>query len=273
MELLEAEEVKLVRIVSEYVEAYDFEVYDIVGTILWFREHRIVMWTTIGLYLLGIYFGQKWMKNRPPFKLTFPLFFWNLGLALFSIICTLRGIPELLYLLSKPDGMYQAACVGPPHNFATSFWGLMIVLSKIVELGDTAFIILRKQKLIALHWFHHAATLLICWIGYEYYETGGRFMFINLFVHSFMYSYYAFKALGVKISKNVSQALTTLQIAQLAYGVYVASSILYFWAQGRPCRMHFETVSFSGSIIAIVLVLFIRFYKQSYTARDKIKMK
>ncbi|CAG7821607.1 unnamed protein product [Allacma fusca] len=269
-----SEEAKQVQKVSEYVVAYDFEVHDIIGTITWFRDCRTILYAIIGLYLFGVYFGEKWMKNKPAFKLTLPLFFWNSGLALFSIVCTLRGIPEFLFLLSKPDGFYLVACVGTPHNFATSFWGLMIVVSKIVELGDTVFIILRKQKLIALHWFHHAAVLIICWIGYEYYETAGRALFVNTFVHSFMYFYYAFKALGIKIPKSVSQALTTLQIVQLAAGVFGAIYILYLLVvQGRPCRMHFETFSLGVSVVAICLVLFIRFYKQSYSSSDKKKNK
>ncbi|CAG7821608.1 unnamed protein product [Allacma fusca] len=266
-----SEDAKQVQKVSEYVVAYDFEVYDIIGTITWFREYRIIMYATIGIYLLSVYFGQKWMKTRPAFKLAVPLFLWNLGLAFFSIICTLRGMPEFLFLLKKPHGLYLATCVGLPHNYATSFWGLAMVLSKFVELGDTAFIILRKQKLIALHWFHHAGALMIFWIGYEYYETAGRGFFVNTFVHSFMYFYYALKARGVKIPKSVSQALTTLQIMQLAYGVYGALSILYYWVRGRPCRMHFETVCLGGMVVGMFLVLFVRFYRQSYLSREKSK--
>ncbi|CAG7723987.1 unnamed protein product [Allacma fusca] len=266
-----SEDAKFVDRVSEFVVAYDFEVYDIIGTITWFREHRIIMYSIVGLYLFSIYFGLKWMKHRPAYTLTRPLIFWNIGLALFSIICTLRGIPEALYNFSKPDRTFQVICVGLPHNYATSFWALLLVLSKVVEFGDTAFIILRKQKLIALHWFHHAATLWMCWIGYEYYETTGRAFFVNAFVHSFMYSYYALKAMKIKIPRKISQALTTLQIVQLTLGMYIASATMYFLAQGRPCRMHFETVCMGGIIIGVFLVLFVRFYIDSYSLKNKIK--
>jgi hypothetical protein len=34
----------------------------------------------------------------------------------------------------------------------SGFWALMFVLSKVPELGDTIFIVLRKQPLIFLHW-------------------------------------------------------------------------------------------------------------------------
>lgn len=34
----------------------------------------------------------------------------------------------------------------------TAFWGWLMALSKMAELGDTAFIVLRKQPLIFLHW-------------------------------------------------------------------------------------------------------------------------
>lgn len=34
-----------------------------------------------------------------------------------------------------------------------AFWGWLFTLSKMVELGDTIFIVVRKQELIFLHWY------------------------------------------------------------------------------------------------------------------------
>jgi elongation of very long chain fatty acids protein 6 len=34
--------------------------------------------------------------------------------------------------------------------------------SKVPETIDTLFIVLRRQKLIFLHWYHHATVLVYC---------------------------------------------------------------------------------------------------------------
>jgi len=46
--------------------------------------------------------------------------------------------------------------------------------SKLPELIDTVFIVLRKQPLIFLHWYHHASVLIYCWFSYQDYSSTGR---------------------------------------------------------------------------------------------------
>ncbi|CAG7785241.1 unnamed protein product [Allacma fusca] len=273
MNLKLAEELKITTKVSSFIEAYDFEVYDIVKTNVLFTQLRPILFVIMGLYLAGIYFGQRWMKNRPPYNLSYALFLWNLALAVFSILATIRGFPEVAYLVSQNDGLYSATCDRGVHNFATSFWALMFVLSKIVELGDTAFIVLRKQKLIVLHWFHHLATLFLCWLGYEYYETAARFFVVNTFVHSFMYSYYALKAVKVQIPKRVSRALTSIQILQMIFFLFVVTSYVRNTSAGKPCPINSELVTFGGIIILIFTVLFVNFFVQTYSGKRGAKSK
>lgn len=46
---------------------------------------------------------------------------------------------------------------------------------QIPELVDTAFIVVRKRKLIFLHWYHHATVLLVCWYAGATKQSAGGF--------------------------------------------------------------------------------------------------
>lgn len=48
------------------------------------------------IYLLLVYFGRRWMKNRPAYSLRQPLILWNIGLALFSFLGMSSLTPNLL---------------------------------------------------------------------------------------------------------------------------------------------------------------------------------
>eukprot|EP00122_Pirum_gemmata_P011475 Pgem_evm2s10633 len=51
--------------------------------------------------------------------------------------------------------------VGP-----SGMWTTLFIFSKIPELFDTMFIVLRKRPLIFLHWYHHITVLAYCWHAY-----------------------------------------------------------------------------------------------------------
>ncbi len=40
-------------------------------------------------------------------------------------------------------------------SYGGGIWAFLFPLSKLPELVDTAFIVLRKQKMVFLHWYHH----------------------------------------------------------------------------------------------------------------------
>ena len=74
-----------------------------------------------------------------------------------------------------------------------SFWYYAFIISKLPELIDTLFIVLRSKPLVALQWYHHFATLLICYsTSHLACDEFTLFFFMNYFVHFFMYAYFGF---------------------------------------------------------------------------------
>lgn len=81
---------------------------------------------------------------------------WNLCLILFSTIGVFYTAPHLLGMLFY-GGLEYSICTPAEGKYAhgnVALWGSLFVLSKFPELIDTAFIVLRKTKLIFLHWYH-----------------------------------------------------------------------------------------------------------------------
>ena len=88
-----------------------------------------------------------------------------------------------------------------------SLWGFLFVLSKVVEFGDTAFIVLRKSPLPFLHWYHHITVCIYTWYAITTVPSplSAWFSGMNLTVHSFMYTYYAFRASGFKLHPLIAK--------------------------------------------------------------------
>ncbi|KAK1124134.1 hypothetical protein K0M31_007158 [Melipona bicolor] len=173
-----------------------------------------------GIYVILIFGGKCYMSNRPKFNLRGPLALWSGLLATFSIIGFSRTVPELFHVLEQ-YGFYHSVCT--PSNIlqdrVSGFWTWMFVLSKIPEFIDTIFIVLRKQPLIFLHWYHHLSVSLFVWYMYaETVATSRWYTVMNYFVHSMMYSYYSLKAMQYKLPKSVAVTITMLQIVQMIMG-------------------------------------------------------
>jgi elongation of very long chain fatty acids protein 6 len=71
--------------------------------------------------------------------------------------------------------------------------------SKVFELFDTVLLVLRRKPVILLHWYHHATVLLFVWYSQVSAQTNAHIVYtlMNCIVHSLMYTYYAFTAVGI----------------------------------------------------------------------------
>lgn len=87
-------------------EIYDWKAWGVYGTKNW--HFPLVM----GVAYLAVIFGlEKYMRNRPAFKLKWPLFLWNVSLGIFSIIGFIRTAPEFFSILADADkGFYKGIC-------------------------------------------------------------------------------------------------------------------------------------------------------------------
>jgi len=133
--------------------------------LMWFRMNWFHSVYYSMAYAVLVYLGVKLMKNRKPYVLRRPLALWSALLALFSILGTVRCLPELIEVITN-KGLVESFCsISFANDNRILFWHLLFSWSKVIEFGDTLFIILRKQKLINLHWIHHIVTLISCYSG------------------------------------------------------------------------------------------------------------
>ncbi len=77
---------------------------------LWITDYWTISILASVLYLVVIFGIQRWMRDRKPYDLRYPLFMWNLGLAVFSILGSHRTFAELLFVL-REHGFEHSVCV------------------------------------------------------------------------------------------------------------------------------------------------------------------
>lgn len=217
------------------------------------------------IYVLCVICGQYLMSKRSAFSLRYLLAFWNTCLALFSIMGTIRCLPEFVSVIHS-NGMQSSYCSSSYYfDVRLTFWYWIFVWSKVMELGDTAFIILRKQKLIVLHWMHHVLTLTYAFYVIGEAPASARWMVnMNFAIHSLMYTYYALKALQFRISRSIAMTITISQIMQMIFGLYININAFYILWIGEKCDTSLSA-SMSGILIySLFFFLFIQFFRKSY---------
>ncbi|KAJ1630196.1 GNS1/SUR4 family-domain-containing protein [Pavlovales sp. CCMP2436] len=126
----------------------------------WMGSHYEVPFALVATYLVAIFVGTKLMADRAPFDLKVPLAAWNFFLSLGSITGFVFA-GKLAVDAAHTRGPHVLACDN------AIWWGnpsvMLFCLSKVPELVDTGFIVLRKKPLHFLHYYHHATVLLFCW--------------------------------------------------------------------------------------------------------------
>ena len=195
----------------------NIEDYSETEDVWWNKGTLHITLSLSAIYMVTIFSLQKYMKNRPAYEFRTPMVMWSGVLAIFSIIGAIRTIPERFHVLYN-YGWRDSVCNGEYYTGPVAFWSLLFTLSKVYEFGDTIIIVLRKQKLTFLHWYHHVTVLIFTWHVRESKactSLGRWFAMMNYSVHALMYSYYTLRALKIQVPRAIAMCVTILQILQV----------------------------------------------------------
>ncbi len=231
----------------------------------WFQNHWKISFYISLIYVTVIFLGQQIMTNYSAFDLKPSLAIWNLSLALFSTFGAFRILGEMITIIWE-KGWYSSYCDN--SYFKTNkiyLWYNFFVFSKVIELGDTLFLVLRKQKVQFIHWIHHLITLIYSFYISAYLPAIGRWMSsMNLMVHSAMYSYYTLRVLRIRIPKFVPLMITCSQVLQMFIGFVVNSLALYDKLFVGNCENGSLTAFWGTVMYSFYFFLFIKLFKNLY---------
>ncbi|XP_046862328.1 elongation of very long chain fatty acids protein 4-like [Xenia sp. Carnegie-2017] len=251
----------------------DLDVYADPRTQKWaFVNSALPCSLSILCYLAIVYTVPKIMKQKEPVNLKWFIMIYNIGTTVLNVYIFVE------ILISTTALGYSYACQNLVFSndpmelrLTSAMWYYFI--SKIIEMADTVFFILRKKEnqVSFLHVYHHSTMVVVTWIGIKWFGGGQSFFscMANSFVHIIMYTYYAMSAISF-LRKYLwwKKYLTQLQliqffciIAQTQYAIHTSCVYpkMLLWA-------------FSLYIFSFI-VLFTNFYLKSYTSHDKNSQK
>mmetsp|Transcript_3582 Transcript_3582/g.9181 ORF Transcript_3582/g.9181 Transcript_3582/m.9181 type:complete len:348 (-) Transcript_3582:90-1133(-) len=239
------------------------------GTILFTREHSELPIFAVSVYLLFVFSVPVILKK--PFRLKTTFAMWNLFLSVFSIIGTTRIVPHL-YTALKDHGFRYTICNDPKlwySNGPVGVWMALFIYSKIPELLDTVFLVLRKKQVIFLHWFHHVTVLLYCW--HSLHTTAGPgiwFAAMNFMVHSIMYFYFFMTNIGFyAIMQPFAPFITTIQILQMIGGIICLTGVAHiqlYLGEKATCDVNSANWKLGLMMYFSYFVLFAVLFLQKY---------
>uniref|UniRef100_A0A7E4V7Z4 Elongation of very long chain fatty acids protein n=1 Tax=Panagrellus redivivus TaxID=6233 RepID=A0A7E4V7Z4_PANRE len=234
----------------------------------WVGNHFYLTLQLSVLYVVVVFGTKFFMRNRQPFNLFIPLNLWNAFLAIFSIVGTIKLTPE--FYNSVTSSFQDSYChVSSFTSGNNGYWVWLFILSKMIELTDTVFLVLRKRPLMFLHWYHHILTLVYAFYSYPSSPGFNRWgIYLNFFVHAFMYSYYFLRSMKIKVPGTVALFITTIQILQFVISVAILVHLgILIYVQKVNCDVS-DNIFYLASFMDITyLILFINFFLQSYVLK------
>ena len=178
---------------------------------------------TFGYLLLKPVLKRSGLINTKKGAYKSAMISYNVLMALYSLACFLAtttalgwdrgyGAKLLEWSGDTPVALYGNVCPSPVFSSklfmlaAKSFY-----YSKYVEYLDTVWLVLKGKPVSFLQTFHHFGAPWDIYLGLTFQNEGlWIFMFLNAFIHTVMYTYYALTAAGV--SYPAKPLITLMQV-------------------------------------------------------------
>jgi len=230
-----------------------------------------IILTLVSVYLYFVLsLGPRLMARHEAFKLNKLLLVYNVGMAAANLWLFVQGLLVSNYGLDTLGcGKFGGDIRQSPRRGI--YLGYLFFLTKLVELLDTVFFVLRKKhaQVTFLHVFHHSVVPLFCWIGIKLAPGGpnGFFPLVNSFIHVIMYSYYALTTFGQRIQPYLwwKKYLTTLQMIQFV--LVMLNAFKTFMSQ--DCKFPILFAYLQATVAIAFFILFAFFYHDAYHKNKK----
>ncbi|KAM7534527.1 hypothetical protein Aperf_G00000108706 [Anoplocephala perfoliata] len=227
----------------------------------------------VSAYLFVVWYGQKVMAQRKSgFEIRNIMVFYNVCMVALSL--------WMVYEFSVAGwifGGYSLGCQPVDRSMSPQALRMARVcwvyyISKLIELSDTVFFILRRkfQLITLLHVFHHAVMAVSWWFGVKF-VPGGFTTFhalLNSFIHFWMYTYYALAAAGPRFHPYLwwKKYMTIAQILQFVIVILHTTQLFFF----KDCDYSMNFGRWIFFCTSTILILFLHFYYQSYIKPQKM---
>lgn len=223
------------------------------------------------MYLLIVWLGPKYMKDRQPYSCRGLMLLYNLGITLLSFYMCYELFTTVWH------GGYNFFCQDThsapevDNKVINVLW--WYYFSKLLEFMDTFFFILRKNhyQITFLHIYHHASMLNIWWFVMNWIPCGHSYFgaSLNSFVHVVMYSYYGLSAIpAIRPYLWWKKYITQLQMIQF-FLTMCQTACAAIW----PCGFPMGWLYFQISYMFTFMVLFSNFYIQTYKKQSASRRK
>ncbi|XP_055695698.1 elongation of very long chain fatty acids protein AAEL008004-like isoform X2 [Lutzomyia longipalpis] len=234
---------------------------------------KIILIITSYVYIVKR-LGPKLMENREPFQLKNTMNVFNVIQIVLNIYIAVFGT---YYSYWQPDFSWKCQpidhTVVTPERLQLIFVSYVYFLTKILDLMDTVFFVLRKKynQITFLHTYHHGGMVLGTFIFAKFMAGSHSTLLgvLNAYIHIIMYTYYFLTAFNSNLKNSIwwKKYITQMQMVQfLILIIHFAHPLLRKSDCSHPRILLF--IAMMQNIF--MFLLFFDFYMKAYR-RKKIK--